>query len=319
MELSTPRTILLVALPVFFLTMLLERRLLRGHHGRGYETKDATASVAMGVGFLVLQAPVKAAVIAGYLWLYEHRLFDLEVSASTWVLLLFAEDLCFYWYHRSHHTVRILWASHVNHHSSKFYNLSTALRQPWTSPVLAPMFWAVLPLLGFPVEMILVQQLLNLLYQYWVHTELVGSMGAYGWVFNTPSHHRVHHGKNPVYLDKNHGGIFILWDRLFGTFQAEVEPVEYGLTEDISSYNPVYIAFHEFIAVFRDVRQAKTLQAKLRYLFGAPGWREDGTGQTVRELQRALANRARGDAPAGQAAMIAPIPSAVISSARPPQ
>ncbi len=297
MEWGTIPTIFAVAIPVFVLTMLIEWRMSRGHdHGHGYEAKDAAASVSMGIGFLLIQAPMKGVTVAGYAWLYQHRLFDLEVGVFTWLMLLLAEDLCYYWYHRLHHTVRILWASHVNHHSSRFYNLSTALRQAWTSPFTAPWFWMVLPLLGFPVELILIQQTVSLLYQYWIHTELIGSMGVFGSVFNSPSHHRVHHGSNLHYLDKNYGGIFIIWDRLFGTFQAEdVAPV-YGLTTNIESYNPVVIAFHEFAAAARDVWQARSWRARVQFLIGPPGWREDGGG-SVAQLQEA----ARRDARAGAA------------------
>ena len=279
MNLGTVETIYAVAMPVFALTMFIEWRMAKDHDSDRYDVKDAAASINMGVGYLLLQLLMKALPIGAFMWLYEHRLFDIEVGVLSWVLLLFAEDFCYYWYHRLHHTVRILWASHVNHHSSKFYNLSTALRQSWTAPVTGPFFWAILPLLGFPVEMVLVQQAINLMYQYWIHTESIGSMGSFGAVFNTPSHHRVHHGKNPQYLDKNYGGIFIIWDRLFGTFEKEEEAVVYGLTTDISSHNPIYIAFHEFGAAFRDVVRARSWTARIFYLLGAPGWREGETDE----------------------------------------
>jgi sterol desaturase/sphingolipid hydroxylase (fatty acid hydroxylase superfamily) len=288
MEFGAVETILAVAIPVFILTMLVEWRLSDDHEGRGYEGKDAMASLAMGIGYLAIQTPAKAVVVGMYYWLYQHRLFDLEVGVALWFGLLFAEDFCFYWYHRLHHTVRVLWASHINHHSSKFYNLSTALRQPWTAPFTGPLFWLPLPLFGFPVEMILVQQLINLLYQYWIHTELVGSLGRFGLVFNTPSHHRVHHAKNPIYLDKNYAGIFIIWDRLFGTFESESEsePVVFGITEDIDTYNPLKIAFHEFAATYRDVLRARSWKARLHYVVGPPGWKEDESGKRVRDPQQ---------------------------------
>ena len=158
MNLGTVETIYAVAMPVFALTMFIEWRMAKDHDSDRYDVKDAAASITMGVGYLLLQLLMKALPIGAFMWLYEHRLFDIEVGVLSWVLLLFAEDFCYYWYHRLHHTVRILWASHVNHHSSKFYNLSTALRQSWTAPVTGPFFWAILPLLGFPVEMVLVQQ-----------------------------------------------------------------------------------------------------------------------------------------------------------------
>jgi sterol desaturase/sphingolipid hydroxylase (fatty acid hydroxylase superfamily) len=202
------------------------------------------------------------------------------------VLLLFAEDFCYYWFHRLHHEVRALWAAHVNHHSSTHYNLTTALRQSWTTPFTGFIFWVPLPLLGFPIEMILIQKSISLLYQYWLHTELIGKLDGFGVLFNTPSHHRVHHGRNPIYLDRNHAGIFIIWDKVFGTFEPEAEAVDYGLTKNIHTYNPVRIAFHEWSAMLRDAWNAETLRGRLGYLLMPPGWTEDGAGKTAPVLRR---------------------------------
>jgi len=205
MEAGSYWQILSIAIPIFFLTMVIEWRIAKGNaKSRGYMSKDTAASLSMGIGYLLIQLPLKGMALGLYLWLYNRRLFDFELGVFSWVLLIIAEDFCFYWYHRTHHTFRILWASHVNHHSSKFYNLSTALRQPWTAPLIGPFFWLPLPFLGFPVEWIVIQQVLNLLYQYWIHTELIGSMGWFGLVFNTPSHHYLHPGPNQRYLNKNH-------------------------------------------------------------------------------------------------------------------
>ena len=206
-------------------------------------------------------------------------------------MLLFAEDLCYYWFHRIHHEVRFLWAAHVNHHSSQHYNLSTALRQPLLTPLTGPIFWAPLALLGFPPWMILTAQAWSLLYQFWLHTEAVDRLGPLEWILNTPSHHRVHHGKNVPYLDKNHGGIFIIWDRLFGTFAPEDERVVYGLTKDITTFNPLRIGFHEVAAIARDVARAPTLGAKLGYVVRPPGWSHDGSTQTATQLQNALSSK----------------------------
>lgn len=263
-----------IAIPVFVITMVLECRLARHDDERGYEARDSAASLSMGLGYLAIQTVMKTLHVAFFLWLYEHRLFTLEQSAVTWLMLLVADDLCYYAYHRSHHEIRVLWASHENHHSSQRYNLSTALRQSWTSPFTSPWFWAPLPLLGFPVEMILLQQVFSLLYQYWIHTEHIDRLGMLEWVFNTPSHHRVHHGSNDRYLDRNHGGILIIWDRMFGTYQEELaeDPVVYGLTTNIDSFNPFVIATHEFVAMGRDIRDASSWRGRLGAVFGPPGW-----------------------------------------------
>jgi len=275
------------AIPFFLISMLIEWRLTRGQPVLGYRAKDSAASVSMGLGYFFIALGIKALSFGGFLWLWQHRLFDIPSDAWwAWVLLIPAEDFSYYWYHRVGHEVRFFWASHINHHSSTSYNLSTALRQSWTSPLVGPIFWAPLALIGFHPLMVAVAQSISLVYQYWIHTELVDKVGPLEWVFNTPSHHRVHHGRNPRYLDRNYGGILIIWDRLFGTFEAEAERPDYGLTKNLESYNPVVIAFHEWHALVRDVLHAETWRGRLGYIVGAPGWREDGTGMTAADMRR---------------------------------
>ena len=282
------------AIPFFLLTLGIERWLVLRKEQRegaelklaGFTTKDSFASLSMGLGFLLIEATLKLLPFAGLAWFYQFRLFDIPVAWWSWILLLFAEDFCYYWFHRLHHEVRALWAAHENHHSSTHYNLTTALRQSWTTPFTGFLFWVPLPLLGFPIEMILIQKSISLLYQYWLHTELIDRLGWFGVVFNTPSHHRVHHGRNPIYLDRNHAGIFIIWDKIFGTFEPEGEAVDYGLTKNIHTYNPVRIAFHEWSAMLRDAWKAKSWRGRLGYLLMPPGWTEDGEGKTAPVLRR---------------------------------
>ncbi|MCZ7686635.1 MAG: sterol desaturase family protein [Sandaracinaceae bacterium] len=286
------------AIPAFLLTVALEalwasRARRERSDLRGYEARDTWASLAMGVGNVLIAAVVKSAVVTLWVLLYEHRLFDLPVGALwTWALLFVTEDFCYYWFHRASHEVRFFWAAHVNHHSSTHYNLSTALRQSWTTPFTAVPFWLPLPLLGFHPAMILTQQAISLLYQYWLHTESIRRLGPLELVFNTPSHHRVHHGRDPLYLDRNHGGILIVWDRLFGTFEPEAEPPDYGLTKNLETFNPIRIAFHEWIAIARDVLRARSLRDALGYVFGPPGWAPGG-GQTSKVLRAQAASQGR--------------------------
>jgi sterol desaturase/sphingolipid hydroxylase (fatty acid hydroxylase superfamily) len=212
------------------------------------------------------------------------------------VLLFFAEDFCYYWFHRFHHEVRFFWAAHVNHHSSRYFNLSTALRQSWTTPITGPIFWVPLALLGFHPFMILTAQAVSLIYQFWIHTELIGRLGPLERVLNTPSHHRVHHGANVEYLDRNYAGILIVWDRLFGSFEPERAPVDYGLTKNIRTFNPVQIAFHEWQGMFRDVLRARSWREAAQFLLQPPGWSPDGSTLTARQMQR----RAFVEAPAAR-------------------
>jgi len=268
---------LLVAIPLFTLSMLIEAWLTNREKGKeegqkGYEVRDTAASLAMGIGFLILAGVFKLALIPAYYWLYQYRLFDIEPGFGSWLILLVSQDFCFYWYHRFHHEVRFMWAGHVNHHSSQHYNLSTALRQSWTSFVTCVPFYAPLIFMGFSPVMLATVELTNLFYQFWIHTEVIDEIGHFEKVLNTASHHRVHHGSNEQYLDTNYGAIFIVWDKLFGTFQPEEEAVCYGLSKNIDTFNPVTIAFHEWTAMFKDMAKARSLGDALGYFFKEPGW-----------------------------------------------
>ena len=230
----------------------------------------------MGVGLVVTVTAINIGVyrLAGVLWRY--RLCDLGDGVAGFLAAMVGWDFAYYWHHRAEHRIRLLWAEHENHHPSRQFNFTTALRQPWL-PVAGLLFYPPLALLGVRPDLIMIALGLNLIYQFWVHTEAIDRLPAwFEYIFNTPSHHRVHHGKNPRYLDKNYAGILILWDRLFGSFQVEDEPVVYGLTKDIDSYSPLYIAFHEYVATLRDVLRATTLRDRLGYLFRGPEWRPRG-------------------------------------------
>ena len=302
--------ILLWAIPFFFLTMFIEWRMSLDEEVKGYRSKDTAASLAMGVGNLVVMFGAKVFGLAIFFAVYELRFFEIPADVWwAWCLLIPLEDFCYYWYHRAGHEIRFLWAAHVNHHSSRSYNLSTALRQSWTSPLFSWMFWLPLPLLGFHPLMVVTAQSVSLLYQYWIHTELIDKMGPFEWIFNTPSHHRVHHGSDPRYLDRNHGGILIIWDRLFGTFEAESSRPNYGLTRNIKSYNPFVVAFHEWHDIGRDLWAAKTWRGRFGYLFAPPGWREDGSGKTSEMLRREAMEQEQGGLLSKQselASMVAP-------------
>jgi sterol desaturase/sphingolipid hydroxylase (fatty acid hydroxylase superfamily) len=280
--------ILFAAIPFFLGLLWLEDRLARRRGLRLHDARDTAASLAMGLGNLAIQIAWKGVAFAFFLWLYRFRLFEPGTGVAAWALLFLADDFCYYAFHRAHHEVRFLWAAHVAHHSSQRYHLATALRQPWTTPFTGILFWAPLPLLGFHPLMIAAMQAISLVYQFWIHTELIGRLGPLEWVLNTPSHHRVHHGSNPRYLDRNHGGILIVWDRLFGTFEPESEPVRFGLTRNIETHNPVRIAFDEWLAVLRDASApGLTLRARLGVCLQPPGWRPDGSGRTSRDLRAA--------------------------------
>lgn len=290
--------VFLVAVPFFLLSMAVEVAVLvhhardesreaAGHGGSaaaagatvssamvGYELRDTRTSLAMGIGHLVILGVAKIAFVAVFAALWTITPLRVPTDAWWgWVLLFLADDLTFYVWHRCHHRIRFFWATHVVHHSSQHFNLSTALRQDWT-PLGVGLFWLWMPLAGFEVWTIFLAQTWSLLYQFGLHTETIGRLPRpIEWIFNTPSHHRVHHGSQHQYLDRNYGGILIVWDRIFGTFEPEGERVRYGLTRNIDTFNPVRVAFHEYGDLWRDVRRSRTWRDRFGYAFRGPGWR----------------------------------------------
>jgi len=274
------------AIPVFLLAVGAEAWMDARDGAGGYQGRDAAASVTMGLGRVVMDLVWKSASLAVYTAVFTLTPLRMGWGWMAWVAVAFADDVAYYWFHRLHHEVRLFWASHVPHHSSQKYNLTTALRQTWT-PWTGLLFWLPLAALGFHPIMIMTMQAVSLLYQFGIHTERVDRLWApIELVFNTPSHHRVHHGSNAEYLDKNYAGILIVWDRLFGTFEAEDAPVRYGLTRNINTYNPVRIALHEFADIARDVARPNPLSTRLGYVFRGPGWAYD---QRERDAAPALA------------------------------
>ncbi|WP_225725190.1 MULTISPECIES: sterol desaturase family protein [unclassified Nocardia] len=264
------------AIPVFVVVMVLEMlsyHFLPDDDELGYEPRDTRTSLTMGIGNVLIGIGWGAVVVTTYAGLYLIAPVHLPASNPlTWVAIFVADELAYYWYHRTHHTIRVFWASHVVHHSSMRYNLSTALRQTWT-PFTALPFTAPLALMGFAPWMIGLQGSISLLYQFFIHTERIGKLWRpIEFVMNTPSHHRVHHGSNSRYLDKNYGGILIIWDRLFGTFEPERERVTYGLTKNIHTENPLRVATHEFAAIGRDLRSSRSWGDAFGYIFRGPGW-----------------------------------------------
>ncbi|WP_194745606.1 sterol desaturase family protein [Thermaurantiacus tibetensis] len=281
-----------LAIPLFVALVLLEMVAVRLRGVGAYEWRDAGASLALGLGSTVAGALVAAPVAGVAAFAYQFRLFDIPFAWWAFLLAFVADDLAYYWFHRTAHRVRWFWASHVVHHSSQHYNLTTALRQTWTGFVsLSFLFRLPLFLLGFPPEMVVFVAGLNLVYQFFIHTEQVGRLPRLvEAVLNTPSHHRVHHATNPRYLDRNFGGVFIVWDRLFGTFEPERadDRPRYGIIRNLPTLNPLWAAVHEWVALVRDLARARTPGAALGLAFGPPGWKPDDRSLTADAIRAAF-------------------------------
>jgi sterol desaturase/sphingolipid hydroxylase (fatty acid hydroxylase superfamily) len=277
------RYLLLLGIPYFLLLIAWElwalRRPALRNATRGYEWRDSATSMGLGLIKLGMMAICALYTVPLFAWVYEHRVFTLSpLEGWTWVLLFLADDFTYYWYHRAAHRVRLLWSEHVNHHSSQHYNLSTALRQSTLGPAFIFVYWLPLAWIGFHPAAIAVQFGVSLLYQFWIHTEVIGRLGWLEKVFNTPSHHRVHHGSNGIYLDRNYGGILIVWDKLFGTFQPERPdvPVRYGLVHDIHTFRLSTVIFHELAHLLRQAWNARGWRHKLGWILGPPEWSPQG-------------------------------------------
>lgn len=281
----------LLAVPLYLLAIMIELVAVRYWHRKGeFETRDALTSLLMGTGNVVAGLLLGFVSVTALLWVWQFRFFDLGLHWWVFVAAFIFDDLRYYWYHRIAHRVRWVWAEHVNHHSSQHYNLTTALRQSWTGQITGMFILQVpLVLLGFHPAVIAFVYGFNLIYQFWIHTEAIGKM----WkpvelIFNTPSHHRVHHATNPRYLDANFAGTLIIWDRLFGTFVEELpeDMPRYGIVRNIGTFNPVRVAFHEWVGMLKDVfAPGLSLRQRLMYMAAPPGWSHDGSRKTSEDLK----------------------------------
>ncbi|MGL1559336.1 sterol desaturase family protein [Vibrio parahaemolyticus] len=271
-----PELLLMALAPIFFLCIAAEYGL---GQRRGKLPDSAQYYLPeVACNFVLAGLHQAADILTGlliahfYLWMFDWRLFDIEMRVSAFLLLMLLQDFFYYWFHRASHRIRWMWAAHVVHHSSERMNFSTAFRQSLMYPLAGMwLFWLPLVIIGFDPKWVVFVVLLNLGLQFCVHTQSIRSLGPLEWVFNTPSHHRVHHGINRQYIDKNYAGVLIIWDRMFGTFEPEIETVRYGISKPVNSFNPIKVTFAEWKDMFNEVRRPNlTWQQRWRCLFAPP-------------------------------------------------
>jgi alkylglycerol monooxygenase len=297
-----------LAIPVFFLLIALELVITRVQEKDYYALSDSIADLGCGLVQQLVEVALKTVLFAGYLYLYGRwRVFDIPTrSVAAWVACLLGVDFLYYWFHRRSHEVNAFWAAHVVHHQSEEYNLAVALRQGAFQSAFSWIFYLPLALIGFPPLMFLTVSSIDTLYQFWIHTRAIGRLGPLEWVLNTPSNHRVHHGRNPKYIDRNHGGILIVWDRLFGTYAPEEEEPVYGVTVPLRSWNPLWANLHYWVELFGKARRAARPADKLRLFLARPGWLPDDLGgfQPPPEVVRATTRPFRDAVGAGRRAYV---------------
>lgn len=275
------KQVLLIGMsPIFLLAFVVEFSAAKRRRRTGqFQWKEIIANLALGSAYQVMEALAWLAVTGAlFSWVYRHRLFDIPVNGWTVLPIFVLVEFCYYCFHRSSHRVRWWWAAHVPHHSGETMNFTTAMRQSVLNAFVGIFIFYLPPvLLGVPPAVVMFMLAVDLVYQYFVHTESIGKMPAwYEYVFNTPSSHRAHHGRNPQYIDKNYGGVLIVFDRLFGTFEPEVEAVDYGIPQQIRSYNFLVLNVHEFVDMLRDVAAPGPLWQRLQHLWMPPGWQRPG-------------------------------------------
>ena len=272
------------AIPLFFLLIGIEHLVLRAQRRTGvYRFSDSITNLSCGVGQQVLEPFFKGIALIPYAWLFAHaRVHEMSpVSPVAWVVLILGVDLGYYAFHRAAHRVGFLWAVHSVHHQSEEYNLSVALRQPWLESIVTPFFYLPLAVLGFPPLMYLAGVTIDTLYQFWIHTQAIKRLGPVEWVMNTPSHHRVHHGIDPEYVDRNYAGIFIVWDRLFGTYQREEREPVYGTVKVVPTWDPLTANVTHWWTLAKMSSATKSFSDKVKVWFAPPEWRPADLGGPV--------------------------------------
>lgn len=278
-----------LAIPFFFLLIAIELVVARAQGLTVYRFNDAVADLSCGIGQQVVTAFFSAALLAAYAWVYQRFALWHPPVWLEWTLAFVGVDLLYYWWHRASHEVNFLWAVHVVHHQSEEYNLAVALRQAWFSTITSWPFYAPLAVLGVGAVPFAVSLSLSTLYQFWIHTRCIGKLGVLEQVLNTPSHHRVHHGRNPRYLDRNHAAVLIVWDRMFGTFQEEDETPIYGTVKPYTSWNALWANFDYFAELARTALTFERPDDRLKLWISEPGWRPGVTHAQIHAEAGALA------------------------------
>ncbi len=262
-----------IGVPIVMAMIFAELLISNWQNNKYYKKEDTLCTIGLLAGNIIVAFSIKGLILAFHFYLYQFKAFDLASILplwAMWVLTFIMIDFVFYIYHRMSHRVRFLWAIHLSHHSSEEMNFAVSFRQAWFGPISKIPFFIVLPLIGFDPTIIAVAGVMSTLWGIVGHTQIVGKLGFVEWVFNTPSHHRVHHGSNKQYIDKNYGNLLIIWDRMFGTFEPEEEPVKFGLVNNVNTYNPTKITFMAWASMIDDIKNKNNFGERLNVFFEPP-------------------------------------------------
>ena len=269
----------ILSIPIYFLLIAIELLIQQFSKKKLYRLNDAVTNISCGITQQLTGTFLIIFAIGIYQFIFEHlAIFNIPSNAFTLILLFILVDFAYYWAHRMSHEINLLWGSHVVHHQSEDYNFSVALRQSSLQVIWTSFFYLPLALFGFNTLDFALIAALTTVYQFWIHTETIKKLGPLEYIFNTPSHHRVHHGRDPKYIDKNHAGVLITWDKLFGTFQKEEEKPCYGITRPVKSWNPVWANLDHYVFMWSDIKKIGSLQNKIKYIFKKPGWYPEELG-----------------------------------------
>ena len=262
-----------IGAPIVLAMIFVEILISNWQQKNYYKTQDTLCTIGLLAGNIIVAFSIKGLILALHFYLYQYKIFELSGMLPLWlfwILTFVVIDLVFYIYHRMSHRIRFLWAIHLSHHSSEEMNFAVSFRQAWFGPISKIPFFMVLPLLGFDPTIIAAAGVISTLWGIVGHTQIVGKLGFVEWIFNTPSHHRVHHGSNEQYIDKNYGNLLIIWDRMFGTFEPEKEKVRFGLVNNVNTFNPTKITFMAWSSMIEDMNNKQSLREALRIIFEPP-------------------------------------------------
>jgi sterol desaturase/sphingolipid hydroxylase (fatty acid hydroxylase superfamily) len=281
--------LVLISTPIYAIVIGTEILFSRLHQHKTYSTKGTIENIYLMLLNMALDIVMRGICLMILNYFFKFHFVQITNSTLYWISLLFLQDLMFYFLHYVDHYCRLFWAVHVTHHSSEEFNLTVGFRSSVFQPLYRFVYFIPLSLLGFDGKDIMFMYSATQIYGILIHTKYIGRLGILEWFLSTPSHHRVHHGSNIPYLDKNMGMVFIIWDRIFGTFAEETDEVKYGLTENLKDHHPFTVVFHEWKNIVTDVKRAPDLKSALMYIFGPPGWSHDGSKKTSNQLRKEFA------------------------------